>query len=41
VVIIRYANSFSDASATTGSPSYANTGGYKIYTFTGTGSITF
>jgi hypothetical protein len=39
--VIRYADSFGDASATVGSPSYANTGGYKIYTFTGSGSITF
>jgi hypothetical protein len=31
----------SQASATTGSPSYANTGGYHTYTFTASGSITF
>jgi len=41
VVVIRYANTYPDASATTGSPTYANTGGYKIYTFTSSGTITF
>jgi hypothetical protein len=41
VVIIRYADSFDTASATTGSPTYTNTGGFHIYKFTGTGSITF
>jgi len=41
VVVIRYANTYPDASATTGSPTYANTGGYKIYTFTASGTITF
>jgi hypothetical protein len=30
-----------DAAATTGSPSFTNTGGYKIYRWTGDGSITF
>jgi hypothetical protein len=40
-VIIRYSNSFANAVATTGSPSFANTGGFKIYTWTGSGSITF
>jgi hypothetical protein len=27
--------------STTGSPTLTNVGGYKIYTFTGSGSITF
>jgi hypothetical protein len=40
-VIIRYPNTFTDAASTTGSPTFTNTGGYKIYTFTGSGSITF
>jgi hypothetical protein len=40
IVIIRYGNSYPDA-FTTGSPSYTNTGGFKIYRFTGTGSIIF
>jgi hypothetical protein len=29
------------AASTTGSPSVANTGGYRYYTWTGNGSITF
>ena len=41
IVIIRYADSFSDAASTTGSPTFTNTGGYKIYKWTGSGSITF
>jgi hypothetical protein len=40
-VIIRYPNTYPDAVSTTGSPTFTNTGGYKIYTFTGSGSITF
>ena len=38
VVIISYANTFPDATVT-GSPTFTNTGGNKIYTFTGSGSI--
>jgi hypothetical protein len=41
VVIIRYANTFADAVSTTGSPTFTNTGGFKIYQWTGSGSITF
>jgi hypothetical protein len=41
IVILRYPNIYPDAASTTGSPTYANIGGYKIYTFTGSGSITF
>ena len=41
IVIIRYADSFAAATSTTGSPTLTNTGGYKIYTWTGNGSITF
>jgi hypothetical protein len=40
-VIIRYANTFTDATATTGSPTFTNTGGFKIYVFNSSGSITF
>jgi hypothetical protein len=40
-VILSYNNSYANAASTTGSPGFANTGGNKIYTFTGTGSITF
>jgi hypothetical protein len=41
VVIIRYPSNFDNAVATTGSPTFTNTGGYKIYRWTGSGSITF
>jgi hypothetical protein len=41
VVIIRYPDTFFDAASTTGSPSLTTSGGYKIYTFTGSGSITW
>ncbi len=41
VVIIRYNSTKNDASTTTGSPTYTNSGGYKTYKFTGSGSITF
>jgi hypothetical protein len=40
-VIIRYPDTFSLASSTTGSPTVATTGGYRIYTFTASGSIIF
>jgi hypothetical protein len=41
VVIIRYSDTFTEALATTGSPTLTVTGGFRIYTFTGSGSITF
>jgi hypothetical protein len=41
IVIVRYLESFDAAVATTGSPSIALSGGYRIYTFTASGSITF
>jgi hypothetical protein len=40
-VILRYADTFALAASTTGSPTQTTTGGYHIYTFTATGSITF
>jgi hypothetical protein len=40
-VIIRYADTYDAASATTGSPTITVTGGYRIYKFTASGSITF
>jgi hypothetical protein len=42
IVIIRWSTSnHSAASSTTGSPSYNNgAGGYHVYTFNGSGSIT-
>jgi hypothetical protein len=41
VVIIRYADTFAAATATTGSPTITVAGGVRTYTFTATGSITF
>jgi hypothetical protein len=41
IVVIRYPNNFKDAASTTGSPTFTNTGGYKIYSFTASGTITF
>jgi hypothetical protein len=38
---IRYPNSYNDAISTTGNPTYSNVGGYKTYTWTTSGSITF
>ena len=40
VVIVRYSNTFNDASISTGA-SFVNSGGFKIYTFTGNGSFRF
>ena len=40
VVIIRYADTF-DPAITTGSPTVTTSGGYRIYNFTGSGTITF
>jgi len=41
VVILRYADTLPAATSTTGSPTVTVTGGYRIYKFTSTGSITF
>jgi hypothetical protein len=40
-VIIRYADTFSSATSTTGSPNVIVSGGYRIYQWTSSGSITF
>jgi hypothetical protein len=41
VVILRYSDSNPAASATTGSPTITVAGGYRVYKFTSSGSITF
>lgn len=41
VVIIRYSDIFTEATSTTGSPVYTVVDGFRIYRFTGSGSITF
>jgi hypothetical protein len=41
VVIIRYADTFAAATSTTGSVSVTVAGGYRIYQWTSSGSITF
>ena len=41
VVIIRYPDTYDAAIATTGSPTVTVTGGYRIYQWTASGSITF
>jgi hypothetical protein len=40
-IILRYSNTYDLAKTTTGSPTVTNTGGYRIYQWTGSGSITF
>jgi hypothetical protein len=39
--VLRYADSYPAATATTGSPTITVAGGYRVYKFTATGSITF
>jgi hypothetical protein len=41
IVVIRYPDSYSLAASTTGSPTITTAGGYRIYQWTGNGSITF
>ena len=41
IVIIRYASTYDAAAATTGSPTITVAGGYRVYKFTASGSITF
>ena len=41
IVVLRYPATFSPASSVTGSPTVTEVSGYRIYRFTGSGSITF
>jgi hypothetical protein len=41
VVVLRYPDTFGLATSTTGSPTVTNPTGYRVYTFTASGSITF
>lgn len=41
IVIIRYADTFPAATTTTGSPAITTAGGYRVYKWTSSGSITF
>ena len=41
VVIIRYPSTYNAAASTTGSPTITVAGGYRVYKFTSSGSITF
>jgi hypothetical protein len=40
-VIVRYADTYAAATSTTGSPTITVSGGYRTYTWTASGSITF
>ena len=41
IVILAYPSTYPAATSVTGSPTVTTSGGFRVYTFTGTGSITF
>ena len=41
IVIVRYVDSYAAATSTTGSPNVIVSGGYRVYKWTSSGSITF
>jgi hypothetical protein len=41
IVILRYPDTFRAATSTTGSPTITVAGGFRVYQFTASGSITF
>jgi hypothetical protein len=41
IVILRYPDTFIAATSTTGSPTITVVGGFRVYKFTASGSITF
>jgi hypothetical protein len=41
IVIIRYSDTYLAATSTTGSPTITVAGGYRVYKYTSSGSITF
>jgi hypothetical protein len=41
ILIIRYADTYAAATSSTGSPTITVSGGYRVYKYTSSGSITF
>jgi hypothetical protein len=40
-LVFRYSDTFPLATSTTGSPTITTAGGFRTYTYTGSGSVTF